>query len=61
MKTRAYYSSLRIVYHTHDDCEEGRRIPEKYLKRGKGGRSLCTDCRALNQRRVSKSNDDAIY
>ena len=60
MKIRAYYSTLRIVYHTHDDCEEGRRIPEKNLKRGKGGRSLCNDCRALNQRRVPRPNDDAI-
>ena len=60
MKTKAYYSTLRIIYHTRTDCVEGRKIPKKYLKEGKGGRSLCTACRALTHRRVSKSIYDAI-
>ena len=60
MNTKAYYSTLRIIYHTREDCMEGRKIRKKYLKQGKGGRSLCTGCRALNERRDSKSIYDAI-
>ena len=60
LKTRAYYSTLRIVYHTRDDCVEGRKILKKYLKQGKGGRSLCAACKALTHRRDSRSIYDAI-
>ncbi len=43
----AWYSTLRMVYHTSRMCYEARNIPDAYRREGKGGRVLCNTCLIL--------------
>lgn len=39
-----YEPKHREVYHSKDDCSEGKKIQDKHRKAGTGGKKLCEVC-----------------
>jgi hypothetical protein len=43
-----YEPKHREVYHTYDDCPDGKRIQEKHRITGTGGKLRCKECIKLD-------------
>lgn len=42
-----YPPEHREVYHTHENCPDGKRIKREHRKDGTGGKLPCKECKKL--------------
>ena len=48
--TAPWHSTNSDVYHNNPNCNTGNNIESENYRNGKGGKSLCKECKSLNQK-----------